>query len=102
MRQCSEVSESCERRCARWWHDTACLEKITVVIGAALFFCREIASRRERWRLLRRFDPLLPLRRGAPQHRRQKLPGVTPLRLHNIFRRAAGDDLAAAVAAFGP
>ena len=38
----SEVSKhfrNCERRRARWWHDTACLEqiaeKITIVIGAA-------------------------------------------------------------------
>src|SRR5579885_1764252 len=51
--------------------------------------------------LLRRLYPLLRLRLLPEQHRLEKLPRVTPLRLHNVLRRAGRDDLAAAVAAFG-
>src|SRR6478735_12755618 len=52
---------------------------------------------------LRRFDPLLAPGAGrlALQHRLQELPGVAPLHLDHILGRALGDDLAAAVAAFG-
>src|SRR5882672_5575427 len=35
------------------------------------------------------------------QHRRQKLPRIAARRLHDVLRRAPGDDFAAAVAAFG-
>ena len=38
---------------------------------------------------------------AARQHRLEKLPGIAPLLAHDVFRRAGGDDLAAAVAAFG-
>src|SRR5258708_37731315 len=49
--------------------------------------------------LLRRLDPLLPLR-FAPEHRGQKLPGVAALHPHDVLRRTARHDLASAVAAF--
>src|SRR5262249_13602284 len=49
---------------------------------------------------LRRLDLLLPPR-FARQYRRQELPSVTALRLHNVIRLAGCDDLAAAVATFG-
>jgi hypothetical protein len=51
---------------------------------------------------LRRLLPLLLRPRALPcQHRLQEPPGITPRDLDDIFRRAFGDDLAAAVAAFG-
>ena len=52
-------------------------------------------------RSLRRLDSFLPALCLPPQHRLQKLPGVAARRLHDILRRALGDDLAAAIAAFG-
>ena len=51
-------------------------------------------------RLLRRFD-LPSLRAALGQHGFQILPGIAALFLHHVFGRADGDDLAAAVAAFG-
>src|SRR5580698_4778153 len=53
-------------------------------------------------RLLRRLNPLLLPARPAPrQHRLQERPGITALLPHDVLRRSRGDDLAAAVAAFG-
>src|SRR5262245_46751956 len=37
----------------------------------------------------------------SPQHRLEELPGITALLAHQVLRRPCGDDLAAAVAAFG-
>src|SRR5579872_512877 len=54
--------------------------------------------------LLRRLAGPVALARfagGLLQHRLQKLPRIAARRLDDIFRRTPGDDLAAAVAAFG-
>ena len=51
---------------------------------------------------LRRLNPLLLPTNPAPrQHRLQERPGITALLPHDLLRRSRGDDLAAAVAAFG-
>src|ERR1700730_8168267 len=61
-------------------------------------------ERPEMWsiHLFRRLArPALPrLPRHPRQHLRQELPRIAPRRLHDVFRRAPGDDFAAAVAAF--
>src|SRR5258708_3911587 len=51
--------------------------------------------------LRRLAGPALPPAAVLRQHRGQKLAGVAARRLDDVFGRAPGDDLAAAVAAFG-
>src|SRR6266700_6806776 len=54
-----------------------------------------------RFSLRRLACPALPRLADLRQHRRQKFPRITARRLGDVFRWAPGDDLAAAVAAFG-
>src|SRR5215470_5812144 len=51
---------------------------------------------------LRRLDALaLALTRAPRQHRLQKRPGIAHGSTRDVVRRAGGNDLAAAIAAFG-
>src|SRR6267143_7196691 len=83
------------------------LLRATMVLAKTSIFRAQATSARvkdnvlERLSLRRFTRPTLPRLAHLRQHRCQKLAGIAPRRLDDIFRRAPGDDFATAVAAFG-